>query len=495
MIRDALILAIDQGTTSTRAMIFDGFGQPIASAQKELDQHYPGDGLVEHEAEDIWSDTLAVCRRALAQVAVDKVLAVGITNQRETAVLWERASGRPLHRAIVWQDRRGAPLCQRLVAEGHEEMIRQRTGLVVDSYFSATKLAWLLDTLPGAREQAARGELCFGTVESFLVFRLTGGALHATDATNAARTMLFNIHTQDWDDDLLALFEVPRAVLPRVVDCAGRFADTEATFFGRPLPICGLAGDQHAAMIGQLCTEPGMVKCTFGTGAFILGNTGATPLSSRNRLLTTLAYRLAGTPTYALEGSIFNAGTAIKWLRDDLGVLREASESARLAAELPDNGGVYMVPAFTGLGAPWWEPGARGAILGLSRASGRAHLARAALESVAFQTADLLAAMADDGLPDPPGLRVDGGMAANDWMLGFLAGLLERPVSRPACIETTALGAALLAGLGAGLYHGLADMASAWRDSRTFQPRMEATRRRELLAGWREAVRRVLPAG
>ena len=486
------ILALDQGTTSTHAILFGREGDVVASAQRELQQFFPADGWVEHDPEHIWADSVAVCREALARAdfGAGDVAALGITNQRETAVLWERASGRPVHNAIVWQDRRTAPLCRELVADGLEEHVAATTGLVIDAYFSATKLAWLLDHVPGARAAAERGELAFGTVDSFLLWRLTGGRVHATDASNAARTMLFDIRRQDWDEELLRRLRIPRAVLPEVRDCAGDLGSTD--ILGAPLPITGMAGDQQAATFGQACLRPGMVKSTYGTGCFALLNTGEEPVRSRNRLLTTVAWRLGGRVTYALEGSIFVAGAAVQWVRDGLRAIGAAAESETVAAALPDAGGVYLVPAFTGLGAPWWDPDARGAILGLTRDSTSAYIVRAALEAVCYQTHDLLQAMADDAGGAPAALRVDGGMAANDWLCQFLADVLAVPVERPQVIETTTLGAARLAALGAGLAPSPDALADGWRPERRFEPRMEPARRERLLRGWRDAIARVL---
>jgi glycerol kinase len=487
----ARLLAIDQGTTSSRAMVFGPDGRALAADQRELAQHFPHDGWVEHDPEEIWAATLATCRRALAAAGTEAraIAALGITNQRETTLLWRRDDGRAVHRAIVWQDRRTAEACRRLVADGDEPEIQARTGLVVDPYFSATKLAWLLDNVAGARDAARRGLLAFGTVDSFLLWRLTGGRVHATDATNASRTQLFNIHTQDWDDELLRLFKIPRAVLPEVRDSAGDFGMTEKSLLGGALPIRGVAGDQQAALVGQACFAPGMIKSTYGTGCFVLLNTGATPVASRNRLITTVAYRLAGRATYALEGSIFVAGAAVQWLRDGLKLIGSAGETEALAKSVFDAGGVYLVPAFTGLGAPHWDAGARGAIFGLTRDTGRAHLVRATLEAVAFQTRDLLEAMAADGAR-PTALRVDGGMTVNDWLMQLLADLLGVPVERPRVVETTALGAAYLAGLGAGVYGSLDDIATHWAGDRRFEPALDATKRDRLYADWRNAVKR-----
>jgi glycerol kinase len=488
------ILAIDQGTTSTRSIVFDDRGRVVALARRELAQHYPAAGWVEHDAEDIWRDAAATAQEAIVRsgVGAGGIAALGVTNQRETAVVWERSTGRPIHRAIVWQDRRTADACARLRSDGGEELVRQRTGLVLDPYFSATKLAWILDSVPGARTRALNGELAFGTVDSFLLWRLTGGRVHATDVTNAARTMLFDIHRGDWDADLLRLVGVPRALLPEVRDSNALFGETGARLLGRAIPVGGIAGDQQAALIGQACFEPGMAKSTYGTGCFLLLNTGATPVTSRNRLLTTPAYRISGRTAYAMEGSIFVAGAAVKWLRDGLGTIREVAETDALARRVPDSHGVYLVPAFVGLGAPHWQPDARGLICGLTLDASAAHLARAALESVAFQTHDLAAAMAGDGTQRAAAIRVDGGMAANDWFCQFLADVLDARVERPAQIETTALGAAFLAGLATGIWHDLPAVAATWASGAAFEPRMSRERRDSLLGGWRTALRRAL---
>ncbi len=487
------ILALDQGTTSTRAIVFDQAGSPVATAQQELRQIYPQPGWVEHDPEEIWQATIRVCRDVLADCANAgrEVVALGITNQRETTVLWDRRTGEPVHNAIVWQDRRTAEACHDIAEAGHAELIAERTGLLPDPYFSASKLAWLLDTVEGAQARAKAGELAFGTVDSYLLWRLTGGAVHATDATNASRTMLFDIHRQRWDDDLLGLWRLPSAVLPEVRDSAGDFGDTAAGLFERALPIRGIAGDQQAAAIGQACFKPGMVKSTYGTGCFVLLNTGAIPAASANRLLTTVAYRLGGQPSYALEGSIFVAGAAVQWLRDALKIIGAAPDTEGLAQGLPSNRGVYMVPAFAGLGAPHWDPDARGALFGLTRDTGIAEIARAALEAVAYQTHDLLDAMSKDHGRAIRSLRVDGGMVANDWLIQFLADVLAVRVDRPAVIETTALGAAFLAGLGAGVYASLDDVAALWRHERTFAPSLGDDDRTALLAGWHVAVSRV----
>jgi len=487
------VLAIDQGTTSTRAILFDRDARPVASAQRELRQFYPADGWVEHDAEDIWNDTVAVMRAALEKAGLDAkaVAAIGITNQRETTVLWDRRTGEPVHNAIVWQDRRTADLCRRLAADGAEPMVCERTGLLIDPYFSATKLRWLLDNVPGARERAERGELAFGTVDCFLLWRLTGGRVHATDASNASRTLLFDIRKQDWDDNLLRLFGVPRAVLPHVLDNAADFGVAEAAVLGARIPVTGMAGDQQAATVGQACFQPGMIKSTYGTGCFALLNVGDTFVPSKHRMLTTVAYRFGGKPTYAIEGSIFVAGAAVQWLRDGLRLIPDAASSEYHARELPDTGGVYLVPAFTGLGAPHWDPDARGAILGLTRDSGLAHVVRAALESVGYQTRDLMEAMSTDGGTAPEALRVDGGMVVNDWVCQFLADILGVAVERPDVTETTALGAAYLAGMQAGVYGGLDAISAAWRCQRRFEPRMDAAVRDRLYAGWRAALARV----
>ena len=486
-----LLLAIDQGTTSSRAIVFDSHGAIRTVAQREFRQHYPAGGWVEHDPEEIWSSTLAVTREALA-AAGGTVAAIGITNQRETTVVWDRASGAPIHRAIVWQDRRTAAHCRTLRDAGHEPAVSAKTGLLLDPYFSATKLAWILDHVDGARERAAAGDLAFGTIDTFLIWRLTGGAVHATDATNASRTLLFDIHAQAWDDALLALFDVPRSVLPEVRDSAADFGTTSADVLGHAIPIGGVVGDQHAATVGQACFAPGMVKSTYGTGCFAVMNTGSEAIRSRHRLLTTVAWRLEGQPTFALEGSIFVAGAAVQWLRDGLGLIGTAPETEALAAGLPDSGGVYIVPAFTGLGAPHWDPDARGAIFGLTRDSGPAHLARAALESVCLQTRDLMAAMAADRGADIERLRVDGGMVENAWLLQALADIVDVTVERPRIAETTALGAACLAGLQSGVFRSVEDIGERWARDAEFVPRMPGQERRRLVQGWESAVARTL---
>ena len=491
------ILAIDQGTTSSRAILFDEALRVAAVGQQEFPQHFPDSGWVEHDPADLWSSVAGACRAAIerAGAAPGQIAAIGITNQRETTLVWERATGRPIHNAIVWQDRRTADACRRLRDEGHEAMISARTGLLLDPYFSGTKLAWLLDHVEGARAKAERGELLFGTVDSYLIWRLTDGAAHVTDATNAARTLLYDIRKGAWDADICALLDIPMAMLPEVRDSAAHFGDSRADLFGRPIPIMGVAGDQQAATVGQACFAPGMMKATYGTGCFAVLNTGERPVVSKNRLLTTIAYQLGGKPTYALEGSIFVAGAVIQWLRDGLKVIREAKESQALAEAADPNQHVYMVPAFTGLGAPYWDAECRGAIFGLTRATGPAELARAALESVGYQTRDLLQAMIAD-YPDARDvvLRVDGGMTASDWGMQFLADILGAPVDRPTVAETTAMGAAWLAGMQAGVYPGQAEFAKAWALDRRFSPTMDAATREAKVAGWKDAVRRTLSA-
>jgi glycerol kinase len=486
-----LILAIDQGTTSTRALVFDGRGKPIATAATPLRQIYPANGWVEHDPAEIWQATREVCGRVIAEVGIARIKALGITNQRETTVVWDRITGEPVMNAIVWQDRRGAGACAALRADGHEARIQSKTGLLIDSYFSATKVQWILDNVPGARARAEKGELAFGTIDTFLLWRLTDGAVHATDATNASRTMLFDIHRGRWDDGLLALFNIPRAMLPEVRDTAGDFGATRADLWGRAIPITALVGDQQSALVGQACFTPGMIKSTYGTGCFVLVNTGDRALASRHRLLTTIAYRIGGKTTYALEGSIFNAGTVMQWLRDEARMLTTAAESETIAAALDDHGGaggVYFVPAFTGLGAPHWDPDARGAIVGLTRDSGAARIVRAGLESVAYQTADLIAALRQDGIGEPAALRVDGGMAANGWFLQFLADMTDISVERPSCAETTAAGAAFLAGLGVGLFTSIEDVKTAWSLEFRAVSKITPARRDQLLAGWHKAV-------
>lgn len=486
------ILAIDQGTTSSRAIVFDSAGAIVARAQAEFPQHYPRDGWVEHDPEDIWKTTLDTARAAFAEAEKSgKVAAIGVANQRETTIVWDRKTGAPVYNAIVWQDRRAGDVCTRLRDEGAEAHVTSRTGLLLDPYFSATKAAWILDNVDGARARAEDGELAFGTVDSFLIWRLTGGRVHATDATNASRTSLYNIHDNRWDDALLETFRVPREILPAVRDSADDYGMTDPDLFGRALAICGVAGDQQAAAFGQACFTPGAIKSTYGTGCFVLVNTGEKPLASRNKLISTIAYRIGGKTVYALEGSIFVAGASVKWLRDELQIIKDAGETAALAESIETNNGVYLVPAFTGLGAPHWSPNARGMITGLTRGSGRAELARAALESVVYQTADLMSAIARDGA-ETKTLRVDGGMVANDWLMQFLADMLGLPVERPKILETTALGAAYLAGLQAGVFQDMDEIAERWRLDARFQPAMAPELRARNLAGWSDALRRAL---
>lgn len=491
----AHLIAIDQGTTSTRAIVFDDKLAPVATAQQELPQIYPQPGWVEHDAEAIWADVVATVRGAMAKagVAAKDIAAIGITNQRETAIVWDRATGKPIHNAIVWQDRRTADVCAALRAAGHEEAVTGKTGLVLDPYFSATKIAWLLDNVPGAREKAARGALAFGTVDSFLLWRLTGGKAHLTDATNAARTLLFDIRNARWDDELARLFAVPPSLLPEVRDCAASFGETLPELFGGAIRVLGVAGDQQAATVGQGCFTPGMMKSTYGTGCFALLNTGTEPVRSRNRLLTTIAYQLDGKRTYALEGAIFIAGAAVQWLRDGLRFIKQASDVNALAQQADPAGQVYLVPAFVGLGAPYWDADARGALVGLTRNSGPAEIAQAALEAVGYQTRDLLEAMHADW-PAASGtvLRVDGGMTASDVTMQFIADILGAAVDRPVVMETTALGAAYLAGHKAGVCPDPAGFSKTWRLDRRFEPAMDQATRTRKWAGWQDAVRRTL---
>ena len=491
------ILAVDQGTTSSRAIVFSAGLDIVSSAQKEFPQHFPAAGLVEHDVEDIWSSVLETARRAIAEAGLrpEDIAAVGLTNQRETTVVWDRKTGRAIHRAIVWQDRRTADRCLRLKEAGHEPLIAARTGLLLDPYFSATKIGFILDAVPGARERAKRGELAFGTIDSFLLWRLTGGRVHATDATNASRTMLCDIHTGRWDDELLALFDVPKSLMPDIRDSSADFGTTVPELFGAALPIRGVAGDQQAATVGQACFEPGMMKATYGTGCFALLNTGETPIASTNRLLTTIAYQLDGKRTYALEGSIFVAGAAVQWLRDGLKIIGNAAETGPLAQDADPGQAVYLVPAFVGLGAPHWDAEARGAMFGLTRNTGPREFAKAALDSVCFQTVDLMAAMEADRISAAASrriLRVDGGMTASDWTMQRLADLLDADVDRPVIAETTAMGAAYLAGLAVGLCPPPRDFMKAWRLETRFSPRMRPEDRDAQISGWREAVRRTL---
>lgn len=487
------ILAIDQGTTSSRAILFDAGARPVASHSIEIRQIYPDNGWVEHDAGEIWHTTLTCCREVLKSVAAKDVAAIGITNQRETTLLWDRRTGEPLYNAIVWQDRRTSDRCRALKAQGAEEKVSERTGLLLDPYFSATKLEWLLDHIPGSRAKAERGEIAFGTVDAWLIYKLTAGKVHATDVTNASRTMLLNLKSLAWDDDMLALFNVPRALLPEVRDSAGDFGATE--LFGAPIRILGVAGDQQAALFGQTCFNPGDVKSTYGTGCFALVNTGGIATPSRNKLISTVGYRAKGQTAYAIEGSIFIAGAVVQWLRDAVGVIRTAAEIEALARTAKTAEGLYFVPAFTGLGAPYWDPDARGAIVGLTRDAGAAEIARAALDAVCYQTRDLLDAMARDmkaaGLGAPAALKVDGGMVKNDWFCQRLADLTGLPVERPQITETTALGAAYLAGLGAGIFGDFGQIAGAWALDRRFEPALSATARDSLYDGWTKAVSRI----
>lgn len=491
----ARILAIDQGTTSTRAVMFNAAGRALATAQKPLQQIYPANGWVEHDPEEIWRSVIEVCRQVISEAATSSpIAAIGITNQRETTVIWDRRTEKPVMNAIVWQDRRGAARCEELKKAGHEQTIQNKTGLLLDSYFSATKIQWILENVDGARAAAESGHLAFGTIDTFLLWRLTGGRSHATDATNASRTMLFNIHSGCWDDELLELFDIPASILPEVRDTAGSFGQTVGEILGSEIPISGIVGDQQGALVGQACFTPGMIKSTYGTGCFVLANTGSNALRSSNRMLTTVAYRLGGAITYALEGSIFNAGTVVQWMRDNLGLIDSAEDSETLAASVSDantGGRVFLVPAFTGLGAPYWDPNARGAILGLTRDSGAAEIVRAGLESVCFQTHDLLAALKNDGIPAPTALRVDGGMTTNSWLLQFLANVCAIPVERPAYRETTVLGAAFLAGLGCGVYASLEEVKDVLRLDFRATPEMSNEHRVVLLEGWKDAVGRV----
>lgn len=490
------VLAIDQGTTSTRAIVFDANRRVVGVGQQEFSQHFPQSGWVEHDPEDIWESVVETCGAAIrnAHAEAGQVVAVGITNQRETVVVWDKATGKPIHNAIVWQDRRTAPLCQRLKKKGLEKTISRKTGLLLDPYFSATKVAWILDNVKGAKARAKKGELLFGTIDSFLIWRLTGGKVHATDATNASRTMLFNIEDGQWDADLLDIFGIPAAMLPDVKDCSDDFGMTDASVLGAQMPIYGVAGDQHAAMIGQACFEPGMMKSTYGTGCFALLNTGHDIVRSKNRLLTTIAYRLNGQTTYALEGSIFIAGAAVQWLRDGLGIIGSADQSGKLADKADPHQDVYLVPAFVGLGAPHWDTQARGAIYGLTRNSGPAEFCRAALESVAYQTHDLLRAMRKDWKTTTAKtvLRVDGGMVASDWTMQRLADILDTEVDRPEILETTALGAAWLAASKAGLWPQQREFARTWALETRFQPKMPDAERKRKIAGWNDALNRTL---
>ena len=486
------LLAIDQGTTSSRAILFTPQGEPAGVAQQEFQQHFPADGWVEHDPEDIWNSTLDVCREVLKTqgIGAEDVIAIGITNQRETTLVWDRVTGEPVYNAIVWQDRRTADFCEELREAGLEPSVTAKTGLLLDPYFSSTKLKWILGHVDGARERALAGDLLFGTVDTYLLWRLTGGKSHKTDATNASRTMLFNIHTQAWDQELLERLDIPAAMLPEVEDCSADFGSTETGLFGAPIPIYGIAGDQQAALIGQGCFGEGMIKSTYGTGCFVIMNTGSEAITSGNKLLTTVSYRLDGEVTYGLEGSIFIAGAAVQWLRDGLKLVANAVDTEAIAAGQSTSHGVYLVPAFTGLGAPYWDPNARGAIFGLTRDSGIGDIVTATLQSVCFQTQDLLSAMRQDGAL-PTILRVDGGMVQNSWVTQHLADILQLPVDRPECIETTALGVAYLAGLKAGIFSDVEEIASRWQLEKRFAPEMAPETAHDLYEGWQAAVARV----
>jgi glycerol kinase len=493
------VLAIDQGTTSTRAIVFDGEMKIAGAGQKEFKQIYPKSGWVEHDPEEIWDSVVSTIKMAIreAKISAKDIAALGITNQRETVVVWERETGKPIHNAIVWQDRRTASYCDKLKKQELEKTFTKKTGLLLDPYFSGTKLSWMLANVKGARARAAKGELCFGTIDTFLIWRLTGGKSFATDATNASRTLMYNIASNQWDKDLLEILRVPSAMLPEVKDCADDFGITEADIFGAAIPILGVAGDQHAATIGQACFEPGMMKSTYGTGCFAVLNTGSDMVRSRNRLLTTIAYRLDGETTYALEGSIFIAGAAVQWLRDGLGIIDSASKTGELAEAADPTQEVYLVPAFTGLGAPHWDANARGAMFGLTRNSGPKEFARAALEAVCYQSRDLLDAMHKDwkGGVEETVLRVDGGMVASDWTMQRLADILDAPVDRPVILETTALGAAWLAGSRAGVWPDMAGFTKSWKRNQRFEPGMDEKTRAAKLKGWRSAVKRTLSEG
>ena len=491
------ILAIDQGTTSTRALVFDEELSIVSTDQKEFKQHFPNSGWVEHDPEDIWQTTLETCQKAInfAAVSPSDILSIGITNQRETVIIWDRETGRPIHRAIVWQDRRTAELCDNLKKQNNEQTVTEKTGLVLDPYFSATKINWILDNVDGARASANLGRLAFGTVDTFLLWRLTDGAVHATDITNASRTSLFNIHKKAWDDDLLKLFNVPKILLPEVKNCTGSYGYTSSKFFGSSIPITGIAGDQQAASIGQACFKQGMVKSTYGTGCFVLLNTGVNAVTSTNKMLTTIAYAIDDEVNYALEGSIFIAGAAVQWLRDGLQILTDASQSSDLAALSDPKQDVYLVPAFTGLGAPYWDPDCRGAIFGITRDTGREDFARAALEAVCYQTRDLLEAMKRDWRDSSETetiLRVDGGMAASDWTMQFLADILGVCVDRPAILETTALGAAYLSGLHMKVCPPPEEFGNIWIKEKRFESRMSQSKRSRKYTGWSDAVQRTL---
>lgn len=490
------ILAIDQGTTNSRAIIFNRAGRLISHHEIALSQSFPQDGWVEQNPEEMVNNTITCCREAItkAKLSANDIAAIGISNQRETTIIWDKTTGKAIYPAIVWQDRRTSELCKQLELTSINQHIYKNTGLLLDPYFSATKVAWILNNVPNAREKAEQNQLLFGTVDTYLLWKLTQGKVHATDATNASRTLFFNIHTQQWDKEILAALNIPTNILPQVLDNTANFGQVDKSIFGKEIPITGMAGDQQAATIGQACFQEGMIKTTYGTGCFMLLNTGTTVIQSRNKLLSTIAYRINGTVTYGLEGSIFCAGTTIKWLRDTLKIISTAAESEQLAASLSNNGDVYLVPAFTGLGAPYWDPEARGAIVGLTRNSGRAHIVRAALESVAYQTRDLLEAMTVDYPHRIEILRVDGGMAENNWLLQFLSDIIQAEVQRPNCIETSALGVAYLAGLQIGMYQSLEEIAALWESNKAFKPKMDVSAKDELYRKWQLAVRGCLAA-
>lgn len=487
------LLAIDQGTTNSRAILFDLQGRLLSQSEVGLRQFFPHNGWVEQDPNDLIANTIQCCREVVkkAQIQADDIIAIGMSNQRETTIIWDKNTGESIYPAIVWQDRRTSDLCATLAQNKIYSYIKQNTGLLLDPYFSATKIMWILDNVENARERAERGELLFGTVDSFLLWKLTNGKVHATDATNASRTLLFNIHTQEWDKAILEALNIPANLLPTVLDCAANFGMMDASILGKPIPITGIAGDQQAATIGQACFEAGMVKATYGTGCFMMLNTGERVIESQNKLLSTIAYRLNGKVTYGLEGSIFSAGVTIKWLRDALKLFSSAADTERYAKSVPDSDNVYLLPAFTGLGAPYWDPNARGAILGLTQNSTREHIVRAGLESVGFQTRDLLDAMTKDSKTNLATLRVDGGMVANEWLLRFIADILDVTVQRPECIETTALGAAYLAGLQAGVYQSLDEITNLWRMQQEFKPNMSVTERNKLYSGWKNAIRMI----
>lgn len=486
------ILALDQGTTSSRAILFDHDGRIVSVAQKEFTQHFPQPGWVEHDPEEIWSSQISVAVEAVSKAGVTArdLAGIGITNQRETTILWDRSTGKPVYNAIVWQDRRTADICASLRSQGHEPLFQQKTGLLLDPYFSGTKIKWILDTVPGAREKAARGDLAFGTVDSWLVWKLTSGKLHITDASNASRTLLFNLHTGDWDDGLLGLLDIPKSILPEIQSSSKRYGETSQDLFSSAIPISGIAGDQQSALFGQLCVEPGMVKNTYGTGCFMLLNTGEALIPSTHKLLTTVAWMLDGKITYALEGSVFIAGAVVQWLRDGLGLIRSSAEMEPLASQVPDNGGVYLAPAFAGLGAPYWDPHARGIITGLTRGTTSAHIARAALEGIAYQVADVVNAMTADADFNVTELRVDGGASANNLLMQFQSDILDTVITRPKILETTALGAAYLAGLAVGFWDNLDAIGNQWQEDRRFTPALDGLTRDKLLAGWKNALDR-----